>query len=516
MKPIVAAYVVHGELKNVSPEQALALDVINVAFAHCVNSQISFEHTEDLEYLPVIRSYNPNIKILFSVGGWGSGGFSPMASTDQSRKSFACSCLDFVLEYGLDGIDIDWEYPCLDWAQIEASPDDKVNFTLMLEEIRNTFDRSPRPDLMLTIAVGNDSYFIKNTEMNKVAKLLDYVSVMTYDMRGCSDTLTGHHTNVYSYSAPDPRRGIRSVQHSVEIYANAGVPLNKLVIGAAFYSRMWKNVKCEDPSLHGLNCPADPGNYGPGYGELYRDYIDKNGFVSYYDKEAGGAYLFDGSTFISYDNERSLAEKCDFVKKNSLLGVMYWEHSCDNTGMLLEALGESAKETSIVNEYTVDKKLVASWAKGIRFKGINLILAIFWMIVAFTCAFMTVLSFAVKADALTTYIFILAFALSIYKLFFERKLRVNRQFKFYARMYGSTEWKRLIVFNDDSITVEECGNRSLFKYSDIDMITEKDNVITVFFKPRIFLRIYKDSFICGDCDLFKSLIRQKKPNIRFK
>jgi len=343
MKHIIAGYVVHSHLKNVSAEQAKKLDVINVAFAHCANSRISFEHGEDLIYLERIRAYNPDIRILFSVGGWGSGGFSPMASTEQTRRLFAESCLDFALKHRLDGIDIDWEYPCLDWADIEASPHDKENFSLMLKEIRRVFDESGNSQLMLTIAVGNDSYFIDNTQMDRVAKCLDYVSVMTYDMRGCSDKITGHHTNVYKYADAFSRRAHRSAEHSVEIYTKAGVPAQKLVIGGAFYSRMWKNVACEGTRTDGLNCNAHPGNYGPGYAELKEKYIDKNGFSSYYDEEAGAAFLFDGSTFISYDNARSLKEKCRFVKEKELLGVMYWEHSCDSTGELLDALDSGMK-----------------------------------------------------------------------------------------------------------------------------------------------------------------------------
>lgn len=336
-KNIIAGYVVHSELKNITREDALSLDVINVAFCHCVDSKISFEHESDLIYLKNIRAMNPEIKILFSVGGWGSGGFSPMAESEEGRKRFAVSCLEFVKKHALDGIDIDWEYPSLDWAGIEASPDDKVNFTLMLKEIRETFDRSDIPGLMLTIAVGNDKYFIDNTEMDKVQKYLDYVSIMTYDMRGCGEPFTGHHTNIYPYADAAVPRSHRSVKHSVEIYNNAGVPLDKIVIGAAFYSRMWKNVK-DAQGKNGLGCPADPGNYGPGFGELDAAYINKNGYIEYYDETAGAPYLFNGSDFISYDNERSLKEKCAFVKEHGLMGIMYWEHSCDGTRKLLKEL----------------------------------------------------------------------------------------------------------------------------------------------------------------------------------
>lgn len=343
MKHIKAGYVVHGELKNFTESDARSLDVINIAFCHCRNSKIVFEHEEDLIYLDRIRKYNPDLKILFSVGGWGSGGFSPMAATVSNRLSFASSCLEFVDRFGLDGIDIDWEYPCIDWAGIEASPSDKHNYTLMLEQIREVFNTYWKKKLMLTVAVGNDSYFINNTEMDKVAKALDYVSIMTYDMRGCGDIYTGHHTNLMPYIDATEPTLLRSVDHSVKIFCEAGVPKEKTVIGAAFYSRMWRDVNGSDSMIDvsGLFCPASPGGYGPGYGTLYADYIGKNGFTEYFDEIAKAPYLFDGSTFISYDNERSIAEKCAYVKENGLLGIMYWEHSCDNTRKLLKAIDDN-------------------------------------------------------------------------------------------------------------------------------------------------------------------------------
>ena len=329
-----AAYIVHNELKNTTADDARRLDVINIAFAHCRDSLFYFKDEESLSELPRLRLANRNLKILFSIGGWGSGGFSTMAREANTREKFALSCLDAVKRYGLDGVDIDWEYPCLDWAGIDASPDDRVNFTKLLETVREVFDRYDEK-LMLTIAVGNDSYFIENTEMDRVANVLDYVSLMTYDMRGCGDRVTGHHTNLFKPSLTLPRAH-RSVEHSVKIYHEAGVPLEKLVIGIAFYSRMWKNVEsCENG---GLYQKAAPGDYGPSYHEIREHYLDRNGFVRYYDSECEAPYLFDGSTFISYDDEESIAAKCRYVKDTGLLGVMYWEHSCDKTRVLLSAI----------------------------------------------------------------------------------------------------------------------------------------------------------------------------------
>lgn len=331
---IKAAYIVHSELKNTTEKDVKQLDVIHIAFAHCRDSSFYFAHPEDLVHLERLRLANPSIRILFSVGGWGSGGFSIMSSSEETRRKFANSCLDAVKTYRLDGIDIDWEYPCLDWGNIDASFDDRENFTEMLETVRSVFDTYD-PKLMLTIAVGNDSYFIENTEMDKVARVLDYVSLMTYDMRGCSDRVTGHHTNLFMPKSVSLPRAHRSVENSVRIFHEAGVPMEKLIVGLAFYSRMWKNVTNEN---NGLWQKAEPGDYGPSYHDIAEQYLNRNGFIRYYDKECEAPYLFDGNTFISYDDEESIAAKCAYVKQMGLGGVMYWEHSCDKTRTLLSSI----------------------------------------------------------------------------------------------------------------------------------------------------------------------------------
>lgn len=332
---IKAGYVYGNELKMTSDDDARKLDVINIAFAHCRDSVFFFENTGCLEEIPRLKRANPAIKILISVGGWGSGGFSTMSCEASSRKKFAQSCLEAVRRHSLDGIDIDWEYPCLDWAGIDASPDDRENYTLMLKELRDTLS-SYDERLMLTAAVGCDEYFINNSEMDKVANILDYVSLMTYDMRGCSDTVTGHHTNLIS-PAESSKRGRRSVEYSVGLYNSAGVPLNKIVIGIALYSRMWKNVRNES-GKNGLNCAADPGNYGPSFGEIKKKYLKSAEYTRYWDDVCHAPYIYGNDCFISYDDEQSVADKCKYCSEHGLAGVMYWEHSCDDERTLLSTI----------------------------------------------------------------------------------------------------------------------------------------------------------------------------------
>ena len=166
---------------------------------------------------------------------------------------------------------------------------------------------------------------------------LDYINVMTYDLKCGFHALAGHHTSLFSKNGDV---FMNSCAQALELFAAHGVSRDRLLMGAAFYSRKWTNLP--DNENHGLLvlCPTG-GGYGPDYDILVDKYINQNGFVEYWDEEAQAPYLFDGSTFLSYDNARSLKAKAEYVKENGYGGVFYWEHKCDKTRELLNALYES-------------------------------------------------------------------------------------------------------------------------------------------------------------------------------
>ena len=323
-------YVTDSNLASMQKEEAACIDVVNIAFAQVVSDQVIWNHPECADAIARLRSWNPEMKILLSVGGWGAGGFSEAAFTPAGRQLFADSAVGLVERYGLDGIDVDWEYPCIDTAGIRANAADKVNFTLLLREVRQALEKKEKGRYMLTIAAGGDSYFINNTQMSQVAEYLDYVQIMTYDFRGCGGSLiTGHHTNLYA--APQDLVNA-CVDRAVRLYMEAGIAPDKLFIGAAFYSRVWANVKNEN---HGMLQQAERTVDDVfTYGELVERYIGQNGYTRYWDEDAKAPWLFNGECFISYDDKESLGWKIDYLKEKGLAGIMCWEYGCDTSHTL--------------------------------------------------------------------------------------------------------------------------------------------------------------------------------------
>jgi chitinase len=165
---------------DIQPVSAEKLTHVNYAFA-LVSEQgevvlAAPEAPARLAQVRALRAQNPRLKILLSVGGWGADHFSDAALTGESRRKFAASAAALVKRYGLDGIDMDWEYPGQPGPGIRYRPEDKQNFTLLLRELRRQLGRSG----LLTIASSAGPYF-QHTEMDRLHVHLDWINIMTYD-----------------------------------------------------------------------------------------------------------------------------------------------------------------------------------------------------------------------------------------------------------------------------------------------------------------------------------------------
>ena len=344
----LCAYVSGRErgLSAVTEDDARRLDLINIAFGTIRDGLLFYPGTAATKTeIDRLRAANPDLKILLSVGGWGAGGFSTMAKTPEGIAAFTASCTEAAEAMTLDGIDVDWEYPTIGSAGIDHAPEDRENFTALLASLRAALG----PEKMLTIAAGAGKYMIDAMEIDKIVPLLDYLSLMTYDMAGAW-TPACHHTALYPTGHPDVRN--MCVDSTVKIFLGAGVPKEKLVIGAAFYSRRWTHIPAGDNLGFGEKCydPNDKesGFWGPGYGTIAEkllnpDAPESKGWICVRDNTAHARWLYnpEKEEFLSYDDEESVAEKMDYAKENALAGVMYWEHGSDPTRRLLRAMSEA-------------------------------------------------------------------------------------------------------------------------------------------------------------------------------
>ena len=319
------------------------IDTLIFAFARLVNGEVLLEpdDAQRLHRLIMLKAANPQLKVVVSVGGWSVGGFSEAASTTASRQRFASSAAQLLATNNADGLDVDWEYPGHGESGIKSSPQDRSNFTLLLQALRATLDQvgaahahQGASHYTLSIAAA-DGVFVSGIDIAAIEPSLDWFNLMTYDFVNSMTPTTGHHSGLYTSTlAP---ADARSTERAVQQFLAAGVPPHKLLIGAAFYGREFADVQ---PAHDGLYQ-----TYGHYQGEhpwpqLKADFINRNGYVRHWDTVGQAPYLWNATTrrFISYDDPQSIAAKADYVKSRHLGGIMYWEQGEDPQGELLDAV----------------------------------------------------------------------------------------------------------------------------------------------------------------------------------
>ena len=293
---VVVAYVTSWSEVMPDPQY---MTHINYAFGHVNESfnGVKIDNEERLRQIVDLRKQKPELKVLLSIGGWGSGRFSEMAANDEYRRAFAADCDRVVKEFALDGIDIDWEYPTSSMANISSSPDDTENFTLLMQDIRAAVGNEKE----LTLATVASARYI---DFKAILPSVDFVNIMAYDMASAPK----HHSALY----PSGHSGDITSDGAVTAHLKAGVPPSKLVMGMPFYGRGGDGY----PSFQDYN---KVGNTDTQYTEKW-------------DEVAQVPYLADKNDTLvfGFENPRSLAIKCQYILDKDLLGGMYWDYSGDN------------------------------------------------------------------------------------------------------------------------------------------------------------------------------------------
>jgi chitinase len=294
-----------------------------------------------------LKARHPQLKVLVALGGgeW-SRFFSAGAATPAKRSALVASCIDLYLRGNLpmldghggkgaaagifDGIDLDWEHP---------GPQDKANFTLLLEEFRRQLDAlgkeaaKPAKHYLLTAAVNSTADKMRYVDPAAYSRSLDWINLMTYDFHGAwkAKGPTGFQSNLYA----DPASGDPSplsVDTGVRRFLDAGVPARKIVVGVPFYARGWSGVTATNNGLYqAAQGPAQ------GFEEGAEQYstIAARALPSFYHPVTRQLWTFADGVFWTYDDPRVIREKADYARERGLGGMMSWSLDQDDAGFAL-------------------------------------------------------------------------------------------------------------------------------------------------------------------------------------
>ncbi|WKD32567.1 glycoside hydrolase family 18 chitinase [Streptomyces xanthophaeus] len=279
-----------------------------------------------------LKKAYPNIKILWSFGGWTwSGGF-PQAAANPT--AFAQSCYNLVEDPRwadvFDGIDLDWEYP--NACGLSCDTSGAAAFKNLLQATRAKFGANN----LVTAAITADASSggkIDAADYGGAAQYVDFYNVMTYDFFGAwaAQGPTAPHSPLTSY-AGIPQAGFNSADAIAKLKAK-GVAGAKLNLGIGFYGRGWTGVTQAAPG--GTATGPAPGTYEQGIEDykVLKTSCPATGTV------AGTAYAKCGSNWWSYDTPATIAGKMTWAKQQGLKGAFFWEFSGDTAnGELANAI----------------------------------------------------------------------------------------------------------------------------------------------------------------------------------
>ena len=299
----------------------------------------------NLNQLAELKAKNPKLRVLISLGGWtGSAYFSDAALTDASRKKLVSSCVDLWIKGNLpglapgvaanifDGVDLDWEWPGSDGnAGNVIRPEDKHNFTLLSAEFRAQLDKlgkTNRKHYDLTAFLPAAPAKIAAGFEGKIFKYLDFGTVQGYDYHGSWESRTNQQSSLY-VPAGAPDNPDFSADNAIKAWIAVGAPRRQLVLGLPYYSQGWTGVS---GGGNGRFAPAT----GPAQGvfaagtEDYKTVKNLPGFKLYRDWRAGNSWLFDGTTFWTYDDPAQLLQKTLYIRAKGLGGAMMWSLDGDD------------------------------------------------------------------------------------------------------------------------------------------------------------------------------------------
>ncbi|WP_268846501.1 glycoside hydrolase family 18 protein [Flavobacterium aestivum] len=320
---IIAYYT--GDDKLINEFEVNKLTHIIYSFCHLKEGKLNVDTSKDslaIKYLVSLKSKNPQLKVMLSLGGWsGCAPCSEAFSTPKGREVFAQSVKEVNDYFKCDGLDLDWEYPTIEGYPghlFQAA--DKGNFTELIKILRKTLGNKNE----LSFAAGGfQKYLDESVEWKKIMPLVNRVNIMSYDLVNGYSKVTGHHTPLYS-----TKKDEESTDKAVSYLLSMGIPANKLVIGAAFYTRNWKEVSNTNKGLYQSGEPTASVDFK----NFSSTFLPSNGWEYFWDKKAMAPYWYNEKEkiFATGDDITSVKAKTSYAIKNKLGGIMFWELVLDS------------------------------------------------------------------------------------------------------------------------------------------------------------------------------------------
>ncbi|KAL7936765.1 hypothetical protein V8C35DRAFT_296407 [Trichoderma chlorosporum] len=283
----------------------------------------------------------PNVKKIVSIGGWA---YSTEAATYNiirqaiitNKNAFTTNLAQFVRDEGIDGIDIDWEYPGAPDILVNGQPIGQKNDGADYLSFLTLLKQKLGSEKSVSIAAPASYPYLKAFPMDRISAVIDYIVYMTYDLHGQWD-----YGNANAFDMCPSGRCIRShvniteTRNSLAMLTKAGVPNNKIFVGEASYGRSFHMAVdgCWGPTCDftgsRLKSDARPGRCtkAPGYlayAEINK--IIKNGddIQAFHDAASESNIMLYKGDYVSYMSTALKETRRNEWKELNFAGTIDW------------------------------------------------------------------------------------------------------------------------------------------------------------------------------------------------
>ncbi|EON97103.1 putative bacteriodes thetaiotaomicron symbiotic protein [Phaeoacremonium minimum UCRPA7] len=336
---------------------------LNVAFGYITSdfkiTNMDGVSTTMYKNAAAVKSKNPNLKVLIALGGWSFSDpgnwqsvFPTMASTASNRATFINNLLGWLSEYGYDGVDFDWEYPGAD--DRGGSEGDGENFTALLKELRTAINASGK-EYIVTFTAPSSYWYLRHFDITNMVGNVDWINLMSYDLHGVWDSNNPIGNQVIAHT------NLTEIDLALDLFWRNNIEPSKIVLGLGFYGR---SFELSSPSCWRPGCEfSGPGAEGVctktagilSYREISGIIDQTGGGKPYFDEVAAVKYMvYNGNSWISYDDADTFKLKIAYANTIGLGGLMIWAIDQDDTRLTaLRAVTDSSLASDDTAPFTL-------------------------------------------------------------------------------------------------------------------------------------------------------------------
>ncbi|KAG9495650.1 hypothetical protein J7337_012204 [Fusarium musae] len=349
-----------------SPEQIPIGLYTHINFAFATIDPKTFEIKPDKESdirmykrLTDLKRRDPELKVYIAVGGWTfndpgptASTFSDLAASLPRQRAFMKSLVSFMSTYGFDGLDLDWEYP-VDTDRGGRAVD-FANFPKFMERLKSMMDAA---DKGLSITLPASYWYLRQFDIKKLEKTVDFFNIMSYDLHGAWD-------QGKNYTQPflNAHSNLTEIDLALDLLWRNNIQSDKVVLGMGFYGRAFsvQTGTCTKPGCL-FKAAGKAGDCSREKGILLNSEIvttikKYNIKPEFYKEEAVKVAKW-GNQWVSYDDEDTFKLKTDYAKSRCLGGVMVWAISHDTKeARFNKALALSLNRKTTSGEFDENEK----------------------------------------------------------------------------------------------------------------------------------------------------------------